>query len=102
MSDNLSIEELLKRAEEIKAEAERQLAAAEHNLQEKANLAIDRVDVVSEDVRRSVEEKIKEEPDVKEYVPKSSQKSIKEKTHSFSVCKKAKGRRGCQDSSRRR
>ncbi len=83
MSDNLSIEELLKRAEEIKAEAERQLAAAEHNLQEKANLAIDRVDVVSEDVRRSVEEKIKEEPDVKEYVPKSSQKSIKEKTQTI-------------------
>ncbi len=96
MSENLSIEELLKRAEAIKAEAERQLEAAEKNLEEKARLAIDEVNVVSDDVRKTVEEKIKEETDVKEYIPGSS-KSAKSKTQTIRFPAAKKNRRDDSD-----
>ena len=40
MSENLSIDEIIKRAEKIKAEADRQLEAASKTLDEKAKNAI--------------------------------------------------------------
>lgn len=73
MSENLSIDEIIKRAEEIKAEADRQLKEAEQSLDKKAKLAINEivvdekaiVDKIAED-QRILEE---EDEDVKEYVP---------------------------------
>ncbi|MBQ9517120.1 MAG: hypothetical protein IJR60_03505 [Eubacterium sp.] len=74
MSENLSIDEIIRRAEEIKREAEKQLQAAEKSLDEKAKTAIDEV-VVDEkqvvDRIARVYEKIEEEDDVKEYIPPS-------------------------------
>ena len=73
MSENLSIDEIIKKAEEIKREAEKQLQAAEKSLDEKAKTAMDEV-VVDEkqvvDRIARVYEKIEEEDeDIKEYVP---------------------------------
>ena len=74
MSENLSIDEIIRRAEEIKRAAEKQLQAAEKSLDEKAKTAIDEV-VVDEkqvvDRIARVYEKIEEEEDVKEYIPPS-------------------------------
>ncbi|MBR3148770.1 MAG: hypothetical protein IKF64_01245 [Eubacterium sp.] len=76
MSENLSIDEIIKRAEEIKREAEKQLNAAEKNLDEKAKTAIDEV-VVDESavverisrVYEKIENEIDEDEDIKEYTP---------------------------------
>ena len=54
MSENLSIDEIIKRAEKIKAEADRQLEAASKTLDEKAKNAIDEVTVDEEEVARKI------------------------------------------------
>lgn len=73
MSDNLSIDEIIKRAEEIKREAEIQLQAAEQSLDEKAKNAIDEVvvdeDAVVERISHLYEKIDNEDNDVKEYTP---------------------------------
>lgn len=73
MSENLSIDEIIKRAEEIKAEAERHLQAAEKSLDEKAKAAVKEVVVdenaVVEKIARTYERIEKEDEDVKEYIP---------------------------------
>lgn len=73
MSENLSIDEIIKRAEEIKAEAERQLQAAEKSLDEKAKAAVDEVVVdenaVVEKIAKTYERIEKEDEDIKEYIP---------------------------------
>lgn len=80
MSENLSIDEIIKRAEEIKAEAERHLREAEKSLDEKARAAVDEVVVdenaVVEKIARTYERIKNEEDDIKEYIPakKSSAK----------------------------
>jgi len=56
MSENLSIDEIIKRAEKIKAEADRQLEAASKTLDEKAKNAIDEVTVDEEEVARKIAE----------------------------------------------
>ena len=75
MSENLSIDEIIKRAEEIKREAEKQLQAAEKTLDEKAKNAIDEVVVdeksVVERIARVYEKIDNEDNDVKEYKPPS-------------------------------
>lgn len=81
---DMSIEEILKRAEEIKAEAERQLEEAERNLNIKVSAPKEKVRVDDNAVKQSVSERIKEEEDVKEYVPKSS-KNIIEKTQTVKL-----------------
>ena len=76
---NLSIEEIIARAEEIKAQAEKQLKSAEKKLDEQAKAAIDDVVVdeqaVVEKIAR-VYEKIEEEEDVKEYIPSKQKKNL--------------------------
>lgn len=70
MSD-LSIDEIIKRAEEIKAEAERQLASAEKNLNEKAKTAIEEVVVDEEKVLEKITEATAEkEEEIKVFPPK--------------------------------
>ncbi len=72
MSDNLSIDEIIKRAQQIKNEAEKQLKAAEKSLDEKAKQAIKEVVVDEEVVAKRIArayEKTEEEEDVKVYVP---------------------------------
>ncbi len=73
MSDNnLSIDEIIKRAQQIKDEADKQLRAAEKSLDEKAKQAIEDVVVDEEVVARRIAkayEKTEEEEDVKVYVP---------------------------------
>ena len=70
MSENLSIEEIIKRAQQIKTEAEKQLQAAEKSLDEQAKRAIEEVVVDEEAVARRIAKAYgqTEEEDVKEYV----------------------------------
>ena len=57
MSDkDLSIDEIIKRAEQIKAQAEQHLAQAQKSLDEMAKTAIDEVTVDTEAVMQKVEE----------------------------------------------
>lgn len=69
--NNLSINEIIKRAEEIKAEAERQLKTAQENLDKKAQDLIEDVVVdekkIVEKIAKAVENT--EDEDIKEYVP---------------------------------
>ena len=74
MSENkgFSIDEIIKRAEQIKAEAERQLVSAEQSLNEKAKAAQEEIVVDEEEVARRIAEAVKPpepEEDVKEYIP---------------------------------
>lgn len=74
MSENkgLSIEEIIKRAEHIKAEAERQLVSAEQSLNEKARTAQEKIVVDENEVARRIAEAVNPpgpEEDVKEYIP---------------------------------
>lgn len=69
MSESLSIEEIIKRAEQIKAEAEKQLKEAEKSLDEQSRVAIENVEVDSNKVLESVNEIIEQEEDVKEFNP---------------------------------
>ncbi|MFR5876215.1 MAG: hypothetical protein ACLUFN_06970 [Eubacterium sp.] len=73
MSENLSIEEIIKRAEKIKAEAERHLQEAEKSLDEKAKTAVQEVVVdenaVVEKIAKTYERIKHEDEDVKEYIP---------------------------------
>lgn len=83
MSDNnLSIDEIIKKAEIIKAQAEQQLKDAQKNLDEMARSAIDEVTIDSEAVMKKVEELSDEEEDIKEFVPSKSKKAS-EKTIAF-------------------
>ena len=91
MSENLSIDEIIKRAEKIKAEADRQLEAASKTLDEKAKNAIDEVTVDEEEVARKIAEataKPTADEDIKEYVPSKKQKPSVEKTQEVSLPKK--------------
>lgn len=72
MSENLSIEEIIKRAEQIKAEAERQLKDAERALDEQAKAAMEKVNVDAKKVRESVEEIVEKEDDIKEFTSSSN------------------------------
>ena len=79
MSDNnLSIDEIIKKAEIIKAQAEQQLKDAQKNLDEMARSAIDEVEELSD-----------EEEDIKEFVPSKSKKAS-EKTITFPKFSKKK------------
>lgn len=71
MSENLSIEQIIARAEKIKAEAEKQLQAAEKSLDEKAKIAMDEVVVDEDAVAKRIAKAYErvEEEDVKEYIP---------------------------------
>lgn len=90
MSDNnLSIDEIIKKAEIIKAQAEQQLKDAQKNLDEMARPAIDEVTVDSEAVMKKVEELSDEEEDIKEFVPSKSKKTS-EKTITFPKFSKKK------------
>lgn len=90
MSDNnLSIDEIIKKAEIIKAQAEQQLKDAQKNLDEMARSAIDEVTIDSEAVMKKVEELSDEEEDIKEFVPSKSKKTS-EKTITFPKFSKKK------------
>lgn len=90
MSDNnLSIDEIIKKAEIIKAQAEQQLKDAQKNLDEMARSAIDEVTIDSEAVMKKVEELSDEEEDIKEFVPSKSKKTS-EKTIAFPKFSKKK------------
>ena len=67
--NNLSIDEIIKKAEQIKAQAEKQLIDAQKNLDEMAKSAINEVTVDSDAVIKKVEELSNEEDDIKEYNP---------------------------------
>lgn len=81
MSENLSIEELIKRAEEIKIKTEQQLKEAEKRLDERAKNAIKEVTVDAQAVVESVSSIAQEETDIKEYKPqkKKEQSGIRQK-----------------------
>ncbi len=90
MSDNLSIDEIIKHAEKIKEEAERHLHEAEKSIDEKAKAVIDDVIVDEEKlveriskIHKKIEED--EDDDIKEYIPpkKAKQHQIF-KTREFS------------------
>lgn len=88
MSDNLSIDEIIKRAEKIREEAERHLRAAEKSIDEKAKAVIDDVIVDEEKVVErisKIHQSIEEDEDVKEYIPhkKAKQRQVF-KTREFS------------------
>ena len=90
MSDNnLSIDEIIKKAELIKAQAEQQLKDAQKNLDEMARSAIDEVTVDSEAVMKKVEELGDEEEDIKEFTPSKSKKTS-DKTITFPKFNKKK------------
>ncbi len=78
MSENLSIEEIIAKAEEIKAQAEKQLKSAEQKLDEQAKAAIDEVVVdekaVVDKITRAFE-RIEEEETVKEFIPSKDKKT---------------------------
>lgn len=74
MSDNLSIDEIIKRAEEIKKQAELQLEEAEKSLNQKAKVAIDEVTVDPQAVLEKIEKLTEEEEDIKEFVPVNEKK----------------------------
>ena len=90
MSDNnLSIDEIIKKAEQIKAQAEKQLMDAQKNLDEMAKSAINEVTVDSDAVIKKVEELSNEEDDIKEYNPvKNTAGQDKTKTVRISFEKK--------------
>ena len=90
MSDNnLSIDEIIKKAEQIKAQAEKQLIDAQKNLDEMAKSAINEVTVDSDAVIKKVEELSNEEDDIKEYNPvKNTAGQDKTKTVRISFDKK--------------
>ena len=75
---NLSIEEIIKRAEKIKAEAERQLVSAEQNLNEKAKAAQEEISLSETQAAKRIAETFapEEDEDVKEFVP-SSEEEVK-------------------------
>lgn len=78
MSDKgLSIEEIIQRAEQIKAQAEAELVAAEKSLDEQAKNAKNDVKVDTDAVMQKIEELTAEEDDIKEFKPskKSSDKT---------------------------
>ena len=77
MSENLSIDEIIKRAEEIKAEAEKQLEAAEKSLDEKAKIAKEPLvdEKLAAERANKIFEEIAAEEEIKEYVPKKSKPS---------------------------
>lgn len=90
MSDNnLSIDEIIKKAELIKAQAEQQLKDAQKNLDKMARSAIDEVTVDSEAVMKKVEELGDEEEDIKEFTPSKSKKTS-DKTITFPKFNKKK------------
>ena len=100
MSDkDLSIDEIIKRAEQIKAQAEQHLAQAQKSLDEMAKTAIDEVTVDAEAVMQKVEQLSTQEEDVKTFTssPKSAEKTQTvrltlpkiDRTKSFSTIKKA-------------
>ena len=100
MSDrDLSIDEIIKRAEQIKAQAEQHLAQAQKSLDEMAKTAIDEVTVDAEAVMQKVEQLSAQEEDVKTFTssPKSAEKTQTvrltlpkiDRTKSFSTIKKA-------------
>ena len=73
MSDNhLSIDEIIERAERIKAEAEKQLEQAQKSLNEKTQSAIKEVVVDSKAVMKKVEQLSTEEEDIKSYEPQKN------------------------------
>ena len=76
---DLSIDEIIKRAEEIKAQAEEHLAQAQKSLDEMAKTAIDEVTVDANAVIKKVEQLSVEEEDVKTYsTQKKAMKKIKQ------------------------
>ena len=78
MSDNLSIDEIIAKAEEIKARAEKQLESAEKKLDEQAKNAIDEVVVDEKSVVDKITKVLEEEEDIKEFVPsRPKKKSVK-------------------------
>lgn len=75
MSDkDLSIDEIIKRAEEIKKQAEIQLEEAEKSLNQKAKIAIDEVTVDPKAVLEKIDSITQEESDIKEFSPKETKK----------------------------
>lgn len=87
--NNLSIDEIIKKAEQIKAQAEKQLMDAQKNLDEMAKSAINEVTVDSDAVIKKVEELSNEEDDIKEYNPvKNTAGQDKTKTVRISFDKK--------------
>lgn len=89
MSESLSIDEIIKRAEQIKAEAEKQLREAEKSLDEQSKIAINNVEVDSNKVLESVNEIIEQE-DVKEFSPKKSPSAEKTQMIHFGGFKEKK------------
>lgn len=91
MSDNhLSIDEIIERAERIKAEAEKQLEQAQKSLNEKTQSAIKEVVVDSKAVMKKVEQLSTEEEDIKSYEPQKAKhrKHGKDSGCSPLLCKK--------------
>ena len=90
---NLSIDEIIKRAEEIKAEAERQLVSAEKSLNEKAKAAQEEIILNESEAQKRIAEAFAEaekEDDVKEYNPSKSNESAEEDVKVFSPSKSEK------------
>ena len=76
-NNDLSIEEIIARAEEIRAEAEKQLKSAEKKRDEQAKAAEEEIVVDKEEVAKNatrVFESIVEEEEIKEYSPSKAQK----------------------------
>ncbi|MBQ7740306.1 MAG: hypothetical protein IJT65_03630 [Eubacterium sp.] len=76
MSENLSIDEIIKKAEKIKAEAEKELLAAEKRLDEKAKEAVNEVTVDEEEIEEIVSFTAAGDEDVKEFRPAQKSEEI--------------------------
>lgn len=95
--DNLSIDEIIARAEKIKKQADEQLVQAKQSLDEMAKAAIKSIEVDAQEVQRRVDELSQEEEDVKIAPTKEAQTSStitfprikKNKTTIFSIRKPA-------------
>lgn len=76
--NNLSIDEIIKRAEEIKAEAERQLKTAQKNLDKKAQDLIEDVVVDEKKIVDKIAKAVENagDEDVKEYIPQKKQTKV--------------------------
>ena len=76
MSENLSIEEIIRRAKEIKAEASKQLEIAEQNLNKRAEAAVEEVTVDETAVAARIAEATKTaapDEDIKVYKPENEE-----------------------------
>jgi hypothetical protein len=69
MSENLSIDEIIKKAQEIKSQAEQQMNEAKQSLDKQAKSAMNDISVDESKVIEKINNIVKEDEDINVYVP---------------------------------